>query len=67
MMIITLIGVFSSQVRETVRAMTESARAKQLSSIEDSRIDMEPFGKNIFLGQFDLTVLSYPDVLENDR
>jgi len=55
------------QVRETVRAMAESSKTRELSNIDDSRIEMEPFAKNLFLGKFNTTILSYPDVLENDR
>jgi len=47
--------------------MAEAAKMTALSDVEESRIEIEPFVRNLFIGRFDTTVLSYPDVLENDR
>lgn len=45
----------------------ESIPEKRLSSIDENRREMKPFVKELFCGRFDDTILSYPDVLNNDR
>ena len=49
------------------KSLQDIADSKQLTSIEDFREDMKPFLKEIFCGNFDTLVMSYPDVLPNDR
>ena len=48
-------------------SLQDIADAKQLTSIEDFRGDMAPFLKEMFCGNFNTIVMSYPDILPNDR
>ena len=56
-----------SEAEEMARAVTAAGKKAELSTIEDYRIDMEPFAKNLFAGKFDKQILTYPDILNNDR
>ena len=49
------------------KSLQDIIDSKQLTSIEDFREDMKPFLKEVFCGNFNTLVMSYPDVLPNDR
>ena len=55
------------RARELQEELRVSTAQTGLSSVEDSRVDMPPVAKDLFLGKFCTTILNYPDVLENDR
>ena len=48
-------------------SLQDIAEAQQLTSIEEFREDMAPFLKEMFCGNFNKLVMSYPDILPNDR
>ena len=46
---------------------TDAKPPAVLSNIDDHRVDFPPFARDLFIGVFNHVVLSYPDVMENDR
>lgn len=56
-----------SENTEAANDIEAFASETRLSSIDEFRRDMKPFMKELFCGRFDKLVLSYADVLKNDR
>ncbi|TRY64270.1 hypothetical protein TCAL_00457 [Tigriopus californicus] len=52
------------RLAEDVRSLQEN---QALSTIDEFRLDIRPFAKDFFVGKFNPLVMSYPDVLPNDR
>lgn len=52
------------RLAEDVRSLQEN---RALSSMDEFRLDIRPFAKDFFVGKFNPLVMSYPDVLPNDR
>lgn len=44
-----------------------ASSSRKLANLDEFRKEMKPFLKELFAGKFDKIVLSYPDVLSNDR
>ena len=55
------------QKEAKIQSIEETAESRKLSTIDEFREDMNPFVKDLFCGKFNTLVLSYPDVLTNDR
>lgn len=57
----------SANPAKEMEEFTETAKKLDLTSIDQFRQEMRPFLKEIFCGNFIDLVMSYPDVLTNDR
>ena len=53
--------------KSEIEQLEEVAEKSKLTSIDEFRVEMAPFLKELFCGRFNTIVLSYPDVLTNDR
>ena len=53
--------------KSEIEQLEETAEKSRLASIDEFRVEMAPFLKELFCGKFNTIVLSYPDVLTNDR
>ena len=53
--------------KSEIEQLEETAEKSKLTSIDEFRVEMAPFLKELFCGRFNTIVLSYPDVLTNDR
>jgi hypothetical protein len=57
----------SFQTEKMIQELDEMPTELKLSTIDEYRVPMKPFLKEVFSGRFNSIVLSYPDVLNNDR
>lgn len=53
--------------KSEIEQLEETAEKSKLTSIDEFRVEMAPFLKELFCGRFNTIVLSYPDTLTNDR
>ncbi len=53
--------------QSTLNDLETAAEKRTLASLDEFRVPMKPFLKELFSGNFEKIILSYPDVLDNDR